>query len=47
MKGAVDQAGAQDDPVTFTGKSMARGEDGVVASVFEVTWSFKRRATLL
>jgi hypothetical protein len=44
MKEAIERAGAQDEPVTFTAKSMARAEDGVIASAFEVTWSFKRRA---
>jgi hypothetical protein len=44
MKDAVLRAAAQDDPVTFTAKALGRGEDGVVASAFEVTWSFKRRA---
>jgi hypothetical protein len=44
MKEAVDRAAAQDEPVTFTAQSLARAEDGVVASAFEVTWSFKRRA---
>jgi hypothetical protein len=44
MKEAVDRAAAQDEPVTFTAKALARGGDGAVASTFEVTWSFKRRA---
>jgi len=44
MKEAVERAAAQDEPVTFTAQSLARAEDGVVASAFEVTWSFKRRA---
>jgi hypothetical protein len=47
MKEAVERAGGQDDPVTFTAKSMGRGDDGVIASAFEVTWSFKRRAAIL
>jgi hypothetical protein len=47
MKAAVERAGGEDQPVTFTAKSMARGEDGVIASAFEVSWSFKRRAVLL
>ena len=44
MKEAVERAAGQDDPVTFTAKSMGRADDGVIASAFEVTWSFKRRA---
>lgn len=44
MKEAVDRAAAQEEPVTFTAKSLARADDGIVASAFEVTWSFKRRA---
>lgn len=47
MHEAIEQAGVQDGPVRFTARSMARGEDGVVASAFEVTWSFKRRAVVL
>ena len=47
MSEAIARAGEQDEPVTFTAKSMARGDDGVIASAFEVTWSFKRRAVLL
>jgi hypothetical protein len=45
MKAAVDRACAQDEPVRFTARSMAHGAGGVVLSEFEVTWSFKRRAT--
>jgi hypothetical protein len=44
MKEAVDRAAGQDEPVTYTAKSLARGDDGIIASAFEVTWSFKRRA---
>jgi hypothetical protein len=44
---AVERAGGQDEPVSFTARSLARGEDGVVFSAFEVTWSFKRRAVVL
>lgn len=47
MHEAIEQAGVQDEPVLFTARSMARGEDGVIASAFEVTWSFKRRAVVL
>lgn len=47
MKEAVERAGGQDEPVTFTAQSLARAEDGVIASAFEVTWSFKRRAVVL
>jgi hypothetical protein len=47
MKEAIGRAGEQDEPVTFTAKSMARGDDGVITSAFEVTWSFKRRAAVL
>jgi hypothetical protein len=44
MKEAVDRATAQDEPVTFAARSMVRAGDGSIASAFEVTWSFKRRA---
>lgn len=44
MQEAIERAGGQDEPVTFTAKSMSRDKDGVVVSAFEVTWSFKRRA---
>lgn len=47
MKDAIERAGGQDEPVAFTAKSLGRGDDGVVASAFEVTWSFKRRAVVL
>lgn len=47
MKEAIERAGGQDEPVTFTAQSLARAEDGVIASAFEVTWSFKRRAVVL
>ena len=43
MQEAIERAGGQDEPVLFTAKSIARGEDGVIAAAFEVTWSFKRR----
>src|SRR5262245_51704714 len=44
MQQAVERAAGQDEPVTFTAKSLGRAGDGVIASAFEVTWSFKRRA---
>jgi hypothetical protein len=44
MKAAIDRASAQDEPVLYAARSVARGADGVVASEFTVTWSFKRRA---
>ncbi len=47
MSDAIERAGRQDEPVTFTANSLARGEDGLVLSAFEVTWSFKRRAVVL
>ena len=47
MADAIERAGGQDEPVTFTAHSMARRDDGVVFSAFEVTWSFKRRAVVL
>jgi hypothetical protein len=43
MKAAIDRAAAQDEPVTFTGRSVGRGADGALAAEFDVTWSFKRR----
>ena len=47
MQDAIERAGGQDEPVVFTAKSLGRGDDGVVASAFEVSWSFKRRAVIL
>jgi hypothetical protein len=45
LKAAVDRAAAQDEPVSYTARPVARAADGVVVSEFAVTWSFKRRAT--
>jgi hypothetical protein len=47
MHEAIESAGRQDGPVTFTANSQCRGDDGTIASAFEVTWSFKRRAVVL
>lgn len=45
LKDAVERACAQDQPVLFTARSTARDRDDAICSVFEVTWSFKRRDT--
>jgi hypothetical protein len=45
MKAAVDRCAAQDEPVVYTARPVARDEAGVAVSEFEITWSFKRRAS--
>lgn len=43
LRAAIERAAAGGDGEMYTGRSSGRTADGVVASEFEVTWSFKRR----
>ncbi len=45
MKDAVARAVASGEPSTFVARSVGRAADGTVAAEFEITWSFKKRAT--
>jgi hypothetical protein len=45
MREAVQRAVASGEAVTFVARSVGRTADGTVASEFEITWSFKKRAT--
>jgi hypothetical protein len=44
LRAAIERAAAGTESELYTGSSIGRGADGIVASEFEVTWSFKRRA---
>jgi hypothetical protein len=44
MKAAVERAAAGTESESYVGRSVGRTADGTVASEFEITWSFKRRA---
>jgi hypothetical protein len=44
MKAAVERAAAGTESESYVGRSVGRTADGTVASQFEITWSFKRRA---
>lgn len=43
MQETVDRAVASGESESFVARSVGRAEDGVPASEFEITWSFKRR----
>ena len=43
MRDAVARAASAPEPVLFTALATAQTADGIPASTFEVTWSFKRR----
>ena len=44
LRAAVERAAVGAESELYTGRSIGRTADGMVASQFEVTWSFKRRA---
>jgi len=44
LRAAVERAAVAAESELYTGRSIGRTADGMVASQFEVTWSFKRRA---
>ena len=44
MASTIERAAQTGEPATFLARSVGRNEAGEVASEFEVTWSFKRRA---
>ena len=43
MRAVVERAAQSGESETYTGRSIGHGPDGVPASEFELTWSFKRR----
>lgn len=45
MRAAVQRTVASGEPSTFVARSVGRTSDGTVAAEFEITWSFKRRAS--
>jgi hypothetical protein len=45
MREAVQRAIASGEGVTFVARSVGRTGEGTVASEFEITWSFKKRAS--
>lgn len=44
MRAAIERAAAESEAERFSARSIARAGDGTLASEFEITWSFKRRA---
>ena len=44
MQAAIARTAASGESESYTGVSIGRGPDGVPASEFRVTWSFKRRS---
>ena len=43
MRATVDRAVATGESESFVARSVGRADDGIPASEFEITWSFKRR----
>jgi hypothetical protein len=43
MRDAVERAVASGESESYVARSLGRAADGVTASEFEITWSFKRR----
>lgn len=44
MQAVVERAAQSGESETYTGRSIGHGPDGLPASEFELTWSFKRRS---
>jgi hypothetical protein len=44
LNAAIAKAAASGESESYTGRSIGAGPDGVPASEFRVTWSFKRRS---
>ena len=45
MRAVVERAAQSGESEVYTGRSTGRGPDGEAAAEFDVTWSFKRRAS--
>jgi hypothetical protein len=45
MKAAIGKAAGGGEPVVFTARSVGTQPDGSVVSEFEISWSFKRKAS--
>ena len=47
MKQAIDEAVRTGEPVVYKARSAGRQDDGAEVAAFEITWSFKKKATVI